>query len=434
MANVTCINFIPNGPSETMPHISTTDLRRLQAVQQLLLSPPQSNLDAWANAVCEAARPLFRTDHVYYLEPDASPTRTSSTRTSPTRTSSAPSAAPDKHVSDKYISDDSASTGDGSVSEAAAPSLSVHCASGGPDFEAGIRRHFQGFEDGFSTFLEDYPTMQHRVVRSAGAGAYHDAPIYDATARERLRIYQEVFRPAGIQRQIALSAPLPQGEAMLITGHPYEDVPGYGGMRHELMRLLVPAFEAGLRFRRRLQAVHGALHEAFDHLPTPLLVFGPNGSEQHRNTAFRALSQTTLNTTALVHQAQALARTLLCSLGEGPSGKNAESAPAQAQTSVGNYRLSGYYDWALFSGPAVLVSVERSRPLPTAEQVTAATGLTPRQSEVALRMAQGDSDQEIADRLFISVHTARRHSAAVLKGLDVTSRAGVALALIKQAR
>lgn len=391
-----------------MPYLSGDDLRRLQVVQQLLLSPPNGDLSVWAEAVCDAARPLFRTDHVYYLEPD--------TDEGESQGDAAPGdAAPgDVALGDVALGD-------------AEPVLTVHCPSGGSDFEAGIQRHFQGFEDGFSQFLEPYPTLQHRVLRSAGPGAYHDAPIHDTTAREQLRIYQEVFRPVGIDRQMALSAPLPLGEAMLITGHTHQDAPGYDGSRHELMRLLVPAFEAGLRFRHRIQRVHHGLRTAADRLPTPLLIFDADSRERHRNAAFRRLAATEVKTNDLALQAQALARDLMCHV-SGDGAQNDSRSPVETQT--GGFVLRGYYDRSLFSDPSVLVTAERAAPLPPIAGVVQATSLTSRQAEVALLIAEGRSDQEIADRLFISVHTARRHSAAVLKGLDVPSRAGVALALL----
>ena len=65
-----------------------------------------------------------------------------------------------------------------------------------------------------------------------------------------------------------------------------------------------------------------------------------------------------------------------------------------------------------------LASVVRDRPL------------TRRQAEVALLLAQGLTDRQVASRLAISPHTARRHVEAVLRRLEVPSRAAVALRLL----
>ncbi|NBB73424.1 MAG: hypothetical protein GVY35_07070, partial [Bacteroidetes bacterium] len=53
-------------------------------------------------------------------------------------------------------------------------------------------------------------------------------------------------------------------------------------------------------------------------------------------------------------------------------------------------------------------------------------GLTPRQAEVAQLLARRKTNREIADALCISPHTARHHTEAVLRKLEVDSRRAVA--------
>ena len=53
-------------------------------------------------------------------------------------------------------------------------------------------------------------------------------------------------------------------------------------------------------------------------------------------------------------------------------------------------------------------------------------GLTARELEIATRLADRRTDQEIADELFISVRTVTTHVSAVLRKLDVRSRRDVA--------
>jgi LuxR family transcriptional regulator, maltose regulon positive regulatory protein len=57
----------------------------------------------------------------------------------------------------------------------------------------------------------------------------------------------------------------------------------------------------------------------------------------------------------------------------------------------------------------------------------AAAGVTSREAEVLALVAQGLSDKEIAARLVISEHTARRHVRNILTKLDVPSRAAAAV-------
>ena len=54
------------------------------------------------------------------------------------------------------------------------------------------------------------------------------------------------------------------------------------------------------------------------------------------------------------------------------------------------------------------------------------SGLTAREREVLALIAAGCSDREIAERLFISRHTATTHVGNILLKLDVTTRAAAA--------
>jgi DNA-binding response OmpR family regulator len=66
----------------------------------------------------------------------------------------------------------------------------------------------------------------------------------------------------------------------------------------------------------------------------------------------------------------------------------------------------------------------------TPQQVMAASGLTLRQAEVALLIAEGRTNPEIAELLGISRFTARNHAEQVLARLKVESRWQVARALV----
>ena len=56
----------------------------------------------------------------------------------------------------------------------------------------------------------------------------------------------------------------------------------------------------------------------------------------------------------------------------------------------------------------------------------AATMLTPREQEVLTLVAQGLSNPDIAQRLFLSEHTVHRHLANILRKLNLSSRAAAA--------
>jgi DNA-binding response OmpR family regulator len=77
--------------------------------------------------------------------------------------------------------------------------------------------------------------------------------------------------------------------------------------------------------------------------------------------------------------------------------------------------------------PAAVPAPDTSQLTP--QQIMAACGLTLRQAEVALLIANGRSNPEIAERLGISRFTARNHAEQILARLKVESRWQVARAL-----
>ena len=75
----------------------------------------------------------------------------------------------------------------------------------------------------------------------------------------------------------------------------------------------------------------------------------------------------------------------------------------------------------------VLVIVEQgsieSMPLPPADRLQEAFGLTCREAEVALMLAHRMRNQEIATALCVSEHTARHHTERVMDKLQIRRRA-----------
>ena len=69
--------------------------------------------------------------------------------------------------------------------------------------------------------------------------------------------------------------------------------------------------------------------------------------------------------------------------------------------------------------------------LPEAARLRSRYGLSRREAEVALLIAEGLANDEIAARLFISPHTARRHTEQVLDKLGLRSRKALALKLLQ---
>ena len=101
-----------------------------------------------------------------------------------------------------------------------------------------------------------------------------------------------------------------------------------------------------------------------------------------------------------------------------------ESADAQAWEVRAQPLLQGSHGL-----PVVVVAIERAVPAaernPEVESIRERFGISPRQAEVAALLARRLTDKEIAARLGVSRHTARRHVELVMIRLRVHSRAEV---------
>ncbi|MEW5736593.1 MAG: response regulator transcription factor [Thermodesulfobacteriota bacterium] len=89
--------------------------------------------------------------------------------------------------------------------------------------------------------------------------------------------------------------------------------------------------------------------------------------------------------------------------------------------------LSGELWYSRETLTTFLLEPESEAGLP--EQV--AQSLTPREREILLRIASGASNQEIADDLFISLHTVKSHIYNIYKKIDVPNRLQAALWVAK---
>jgi DNA-binding CsgD family transcriptional regulator len=80
---------------------------------------------------------------------------------------------------------------------------------------------------------------------------------------------------------------------------------------------------------------------------------------------------------------------------------------------------------------AVLVTIRpAANDLPTQASLMRRFGMTSREADVALLLAQGRRNTAIAEALKISPHTARHHTESVLTKLDVHTRSEVSRAIV----
>ena len=178
---------------------------------------------------------------------------------------------------------------------------------------------------------------------------------------------------------------------------------------------LFPAFTAGISIHRQLAKAREDLYALVDSSGGACAIYSLDRRRLHVS---RSLEQTLArepHRQALSDCMHGLVRDALAS--------PARAGIAHIDGVRGRYRLAASEARAL--RPLLIVTVD-APPEPARRPATAAVadchGLTPRQAEVALLLAERRTNREIASALCISVHTARHHVEAVLAHLGVNRR------------
>ncbi len=194
----------------------------------------------------------------------------------------------------------------------------------------------------------------------------------------------------------------------------------------ELLRLLLPAFKAGLHTRARLARRRADLFRMLDILDTPLQLFDMRGKSLHQNAALGELLAQEPEADRVRNEVSGVARAL--SLVVRRQASDTETLCRAVRTTGAGYRLTGTaLGQVLGTEQTIGVGVERLRLEYAPDSVLSDRyRLTRRESQVARCLAAGDSSAKIAAVLCISRYTARHHTESVMRKLDVRSRAAVA--------
>jgi DNA-binding CsgD family transcriptional regulator len=81
--------------------------------------------------------------------------------------------------------------------------------------------------------------------------------------------------------------------------------------------------------------------------------------------------------------------------------------------------------WSRPPDPSIVGIAPWTARLPEPDRLCGRFGLTPREAQVARRLAVRRTNAEIAEELFLSEHTVRKHTEQVLRKLSVSSRRDV---------
>jgi DNA-binding CsgD family transcriptional regulator len=229
-----------------------------------------------------------------------------------------------------------------------------------------------------------------------------------------------------------------QGEEALATILLHHDSPtgrSFGTRCHSMLRLLFPAFKAGIEHWSRLHALQERFVANLDATGDAMVLVGGGDRVLHQTPALQSLLGSEPQADSLLGEAHALARAILL-LVDAPAealARQERSPPARlVRLCGGAYRLRGTLaPLDVCDGSACLITVERAEQgVPDTSVLQAHFGLTRKQSVVARLLAQGYSNGQIAKSLFLSPHTAHHHTEQVLLKLGVDSRAKVAARLV----
>ncbi len=275
-----------------------------------------------------------------------------------------------------------------------------------------------------NTFLERREQLGVEVFDFDRLAAVIDGQQRAAT------FYNEVWARYGLDRVHAFYVTTPGGVANLHLHHTHAANP-FGADALVLLGALLPSFKAGLDALGRFDAQRSALR-ALDAVADALVVLDADGRERHRNTALLRLLAD--------EPERGLVEGALWQLGRDlrrlAFPRRFETAPALAPmrrevaTRRGRYTLSATLvppgAFGVSEVALVTVAADVAPPPLAAADVQARLGLTPREAEVALLVAEGLSNREVADRLFVASGTVKRHLEGIYGKLGVSTRAAVA--------
>jgi DNA-binding CsgD family transcriptional regulator/PAS domain-containing protein len=206
-----------------------------------------------------------------------------------------------------------------------------------------------------------------------------------------------------------------------------------------LVRAVLPAFRAGLGLWRQLGERRAELARVLDALPDAVLLYETSGTLVHANPAAARHLDDPADAERLRAEAQRLAWSVGAVARREPAPARAGRAPAAPPAASRTLRVGAGPTartltlraalapaWMLGRDPGVLVTVEAAaaRPLTDAE-LRDRFALTSRELEAARLVAEGLSNQAIAERMGVSFFTARNHVERLLAKLGASNRAHV---------
>jgi DNA-binding CsgD family transcriptional regulator len=206
----------------------------------------------------------------------------------------------------------------------------------------------------------------------------------------------------------------------------------FGDREIGLLRLLHPAFCAGVRSVTQWRRQGQRLSAVFDWLTEPAVIADSRGGVLHITSALDSLladdPEGQVARDALCAAVRELAATAGTAMLEQVSGATSRVL----STGRARYRVIAcrFGEQAVGGQGFIIAALQSLCPRIVSDgELRDRFGLTPAEIRVAKRLANGHSSKEIAQQLGITLHTVRRHTEKVFMKLGVRSRAEAAARL-----
>jgi DNA-binding CsgD family transcriptional regulator len=361
--------------------LSSEDLEHLTEATRLLLSPLEfPTVDEWRSAVNRQLKTLLHADSAGFLLPMAEGIALYSDEHDPAALSRYPELTP--------------------------PGLSDGTPIWARSIELGVTTLREGYGQDYESYLQT---------------AYHNEFAAPNRAFDTLGAWCSL---GGADASSAASL-------QLWHSHPTRQC--FGAREVTLLRLLLPAFRAGVLAQLAWSSYSAQLLQTLDSLEQPALVGDISGRVVHQTPALRVA----LGADPEHDRLRAEMLDLLKDVGDlARTSAQLDYLPTVVRsvtTLTGRYRVRAclYGESKTGSCDFVIVALEfLGRCIVGCEDLRARYGLTPAEIRVALLLARGKSNIEIAQELFISPHTSKRHTEHVLHKLGARSRAEVGSKII----
>lgn len=222
---------------------------------------------------------------------------------------------------------------------------------------------------------------------------------------------------------IAVAGAGPPGMASLQFWHNRPNSPSFGERDEAVLRLLAPAFEAGVDMQLRFGTRRGEIASLFDVLGQAALFTDPSGPSVDESAALTAALRLDPDSALLRRELWSVLADLRATCGNTDLAPNLSRT---VETGLATYSLCGSVVLTGGVKGLLFVVLERLTPvLRPSTELQERYGLTRAECAVAALLARKLRNGEIAQAMHISPHTCRRHTEAVLRKLGVPSRLDV---------